>query len=743
MSDARLENEHRGGCENVSPRMLQTDRWEPGVIYSEKFELLPPDAKKIVNVNLRLEFRIDGQKYLTPTLVELRLPNRPYRKKEYPSSIFESKFDQCWTAQQIADVTDGEWIVPPPTDWFVNSVAYSLNHVKLEALSDPVLFMPKSNFWTSDKRPKKLPEKIAGIVATKRIEDVPKDLPQLLVKDLGAWSAAVELGFAARQRFRGRMIAVTGSSGKSTTVKMIKHVLSKSNDVFSTYNNQNGITVPYMVFASVRANHAFAIMELSAHSLAKMKRGSVTYDLNPDIAVVTSIAAAHLELFGGVEDVAKAKSNIFCGMSPGGYAVLNHDMLFYDLIEKRAREAKLNVISFGRHSKSTIRMSEIQNGGVFTVDGKTYTLNCPVPDIQLYDALATVGVSMAAGVPIDFALKSLLDYKTMLGRGNIIELNRNGKRLKIINSAFNANIGSMSGDLKFLKTLEPSSEKRVAVLGDIAELGQNAASIHLQLIEPILASEADRVLLGGENMKHVWDAIKGKVNGEWFPSYEEVNAAIDDWLKDGDTVLVKSSHSTHFDEVVTYLKTLPPIKLDPSELYFPKALFDVRDFLPKGMTPEMNGRLPNELLQEIEGDGKLYVDAARSFNAMVGTAKLEGVSIEVGNAFRGYRTIQRQEQVFKKRFGEIDANTKLREGSIRVAYDGKFWQLNEGTAFAAVPGTNSHGFGLAVDIRHANRSPTKEWLAKNAARFGFRREYVSEPWHYTYIGSRAEIPNPS
>ena len=279
------------------------------------------------------------------------------------------------------------------------------------------------------------------------------------------------------------------------------------------------------------------------------------------------------------------------------------------------------------------------------------------------------------------------------------------------------------------------------MLGDIAELGQNAASIHLQLIEPILASEADRVLLGGENMKHVWDAIKNRVNGAWFPSYEELNDAIDDWLKDGDTVLVKSSHSTHFDEVVTHLRTLPPIKLDPSELYFPKALFDVKDFLPKEITPEMNGRLPDELLQEIEGGGKLYVDAARSFNAMVGTAKLEGVSIEVGNAFRGYRTIQRQEQVFKKRFGEIDANTKLREGSIRVAYDGKFWQLNEGTAFAAVPGTSSHGFGLAVDTKNIDDQKTKNWLAENAARFGFRREYVSEPWHYTYIGSRAGIPN--
>ena len=244
-------------------------------------------------------------------------------------------------------------------------------------------------------------------------------------------------------------------------------------------------------------------------------------------------------------------------------------------------------------------------------------------------------------------------------------------------------------------------------------------------------------------MKHVWEAIKDKVTGAWFPSYEEINAAIDDWLKDGDTVLVKSSHSTHLSRVVKYLNTPPPIKLEPSELYFPKALFDVKDFLPKGITPKMNGRLPDELLQEIEGGGKLYVDAARKFIEMSEAAAREGISIKADTTFRCYRSFQRQERVFNQRFQIINSNTKLREGSIRVEYDGKFWQLDEGTAFAAVPGTSSHGYGLAVDIRHANRSPTKEWLAKNAARFGFRREYISEPWHYTYIGSRAEIPNPS
>ena len=181
-------------------------------------------------------------------------------------------------------------------------------------------------------------------------------------------------------------------------------------------------------------------------------------------------------------------------------------------------------------------------------------MECPVPNVQISDALAAVGVSLALGYSLERTLERLTSFKVLAGRGNVVEVNRGGKRLKIIDSTFNANIGSMSGDLRSFKTVEPRMESRVAVLGDIAELGEQSIELHKSLSSAVPEAELSRLFLCGEHMKYLWDEIKGQVDGEWFATVEELIASIDERLRDGDTILIKASHATHLNAVRDFLK---------------------------------------------------------------------------------------------------------------------------------------------------------------------------------------------
>ena len=167
---------------------------------------------------------------------------------------------------------------------------------------------------------------------------------------------------------------------------------------------------------------------------------------------------------------------------------------------------------------------------------------------------------------------------------------------------------------------------------------------------------------------------------------------------------------------------------------FPKPLFDIKNYLPEGIVPAQNGILPPDKLQTIHCGRRLYIDAARSWMAMVRAAEQDGIFLNLNRAPNGYRSITVQLKAFKKRFLELDDVSELNpdDKAIRVEFSGKIWQLKEREQYVEVPGQSSHGFGLAVAISNAGDEKVKEWLNKNAGEFGFAAEYDFEPGHFVY-----------
>lgn len=715
--------------------------WRPGVIYYDIYKLNPPLMNKLANIDLQMELKviIDGivvNEFKDPDLIKVRIPELPCYKTEFDDIIYQSKPGICWTAEQLAAVTGGEWIVPPPKGWYVQSFS-RLDSLVYLMMPAPSMFVA-TTIHDRDTHSRILEniDKLAGAMVTHEVEGLPPDFPLLKVANTA--TAIWDVALAAKKRFKGKVISVTGASGKTTTCNMLNCVLGKNHNVFMTPNNIN--TLEAWVFAHVKQDDAYTIMEIASNAFRK-SRGSISYDIPPDVAVVTLIAPAHLSNFGTLKGVALCKRKILCGMKPGSYAVLNRDMPYYELFEEKAKSLKLNIITFGKHPDAFVRMPVIENGGKFEVMGKTYTLSCPVPAEQLCDALAVIGVTSALGIPVEYTLEALKTFKIVKGRGNVLKINRRGKNLTVIDSTFNANPASLGSALKHLKNVEPNQKSRVAILGDIAELGKQSVELHKKLAPVMLDAEPDRLLLCGKFMRYPYEIIKDQLNCTWFATLDELIKSVDEHLQDGDTVLVKSSHDTGLSRVVAFLnRNTPQAAPSVPKSNVPVPLFDVKDFLPIGITAEQNGRMPAYELKRIHCGGQLYIDAARSWLAMVRAAAQDNIFLNLNYPSLAYRSIERQRTLFNQRFIPVEEQENLSADAIRVEFDGKLWQLKPNAVYAAIPGQSSHGYGLSVDIENASLNPVKNWLNENAEQFGFVNEYDFEPWHFTYIKSREELP---
>ena len=534
---------------------------QTGIIYCKKFLLVPPTTNNIVNVDLQVELqiKIDEKpvgKFNFPDLIKMRFPDRTYFNTDFDEIIYHSEPGKCWTAEQLAKVTGGEWIVPPPEGWYVNS--FSEFTKSINALMPRPTLLMAAVVGSQDSHKKILGNinRLDGAIISHNVEGLPPSFPLLKVENSGR--AMYEIGFAARKRFKGKTIAVTGSAGKTTTCNMLRHTLGKDHEVTATPGTVNAyIGIPW-VFSHVKPNDAYAIVEISEVSLNGLN-GSITYEITPDVAVVTSIAPAHIGKMGSLEEIAQRKSNILCGMMAGSYAVLNRDMPHYEIFAAKAKSLKLNILTFGTHPDSFVRMPVFKDGGNFSVMGKTYKLSCPVPVDQLYDALAVIAVSVAVGFSIEKALEYLQTFSPVAGRGNILKSTRNKKSLTIINSSYNANPFSMKNALEHLKAVEPNQKSRVAILGDIAELGENSAEYHKGLAEAMLDAAPDRLLLCGGMMHYPYELVKDKLNCTWFETLDKLLAGVETHLQDGDTILIKSSHATGLSKVVALLsKDTPP-----------------------------------------------------------------------------------------------------------------------------------------------------------------------------------------
>jgi UDP-N-acetylmuramoyl-tripeptide--D-alanyl-D-alanine ligase len=363
---------------------------------------------------------------------------------------------------------------------------------------------------------------------------------------------------AARARTSARIVAVTGSVGKTGTKEALRACLGRvgaTHAAEKSFNNHWGVPltlarmpvgVDYGVF-EIGMNHAGEITPL-----AQLVR--------PHVAIVTTVEPVHLEYFGTIERIAEAKAEIFTGLEPGGTAILNRDNAYFDLLTERARAHGARVVSFGRDARAEVRPEvwslEADGSDVVVRLGDkriAYRVGAPGAHIA-QNSLAVVAALDALGADVETAVAPLAGLKATKGRGERVKVQLDGGPVLLIDESYNANPASMRSALAAMATVpRAANPRRVAVLGDMLELGADAGRLHEDLKEAVDAAEVDLVFACGPNMQRLFAALPPGRRGKWSETSEGIVAPLVAEVRAGDVVMIKGSLGSRMAPLVEAL----------------------------------------------------------------------------------------------------------------------------------------------------------------------------------------------
>lgn len=379
-------------------------------------------------------------------------------------------------------------------------------------------------------------------------EAADSNVPYFMVRE--PLTALQDLSRAYRAILPARVIAVTGSSGKTTTKELIRCALASHYRVQSNPGNYNNhIGVPLTILDTALHNDLL-VSEIGANHAGEI---SFLCDiLRPDTAVITNIGDAHVGYFGGREEIADTKAELLDGISASGYAVLPGDDDFIELLRSRNRGT---TVTFGFGPACDYRISDyrlMEDGSEFLVNGHSITSRLLGRHNALNSA-AALAVSALENIEWDAAAAAIAAVEPLDGRGKIVY----GGGITLLDDAYNANPSSMRASLEMLPGI--AAERRVAILGDMKELGEFSGRLHEELGEQIAGIGLDLVWWLGEAGGQVHSGIQSAGGTGQFRSFndlDELIEAVTNEIRSGDAVLVKGSHSCRLDRVVSALRTL-------------------------------------------------------------------------------------------------------------------------------------------------------------------------------------------
>lgn len=398
------------------------------------------------------------------------------------------------------------------------------------------------------------------------VVDRPVEGPHILVKD--TTEALARLGAAARARGKARIVGVTGSVGKTGVKEAIFAALDRSSRgaahrSVKSYNNHVGVPLS---LARMPSRSRFGIFEMGMNHAGEI--AGLTRQVRPNVAVVTTIAPAHIEMLGSEEAIADAKGEIFEGLEEGGVAVIPADSPHFERLKAKALAHKAQVVSFGKAEHADVRLldtvSAANGGSLVTADMSDrrlcYTVAAP-GEHWVINSLAVMAAVRAAKGDLGAAGLALAEMEGLAGRGARIDVpTGDGGHALIIDESYNANPASMRATLAQLGRTE--ARRRIAVLGSMKELGSHAPGYHAALAGPIAEAHVDFALLVGDEMTALAEELGKSGVGSLGKGLRfahcrtaaEARAALAEFgVEGGDAVLVKGSNSVGLGTLVAAL----------------------------------------------------------------------------------------------------------------------------------------------------------------------------------------------
>jgi UDP-N-acetylmuramoyl-tripeptide--D-alanyl-D-alanine ligase len=397
-----------------------------------------------------------------------------------------------------------------------------------------------------------------AVVSADKRGGLPKAGAYLIVEDV--LDGLRDLAKAARVRTDAKVIGVTGSVGKTSTKEALHLALSReglTHASAASYNNHWGVPLS---LARCPQDARFAVFEMGMNHAGEI--GPLSRLVAPHIAIVTTIAPVHLEYFKSVDEIADAKAEIFEGLAPGGVAILNRDNAQFARLRARTEVAKVGrVVSFGEHDEADARLvtcalqaaSSTVRANILGED-IAYKLGAPGRHLAI-NSLAALAAAKLAGADLALVALALADLKPAAGRGTRIELRMPGGAALLIDESYNANPVSMRAALDLLgqAAIGPRG-RRIAVLGDMLELGAEADALHRALVEPVVTNDVDLVFCSGPAMRNLWQALPSERRGGYAEDSKGLEPQVLDAIRGGDAIMVKGSNGSRMAPIVKALQ---------------------------------------------------------------------------------------------------------------------------------------------------------------------------------------------
>ncbi len=449
-----------------------------------------------------------------------------------------------WTSGEIASATGGT----AHGSFEVSGVTFDSREV---APGDLFIAMPGTVHDGHQFIGQAIAAGASGLIVAK-----PIDHPHVLVEDVT--KALQALGRASRERSRATIIGVTGSVGKTSTKEALYAALDrwrpgKVHRSVKSYNNHTGVPLS---LARMPRDAEFGILEMGMNNAGEI--AALTRLVRPNVALITAIAPAHIENLGSEEAIADAKAEIFEGLEPDGIAIIPNDTPHRDRLVKAARRHADRMVTFGTgdadvHALHAVRSDD--GGSLITAALLDHDLTFTISqrgEHWVSNALAVLSAVEAIGGDVGLAGLALAEMGGLKGRGERHRLELADGEALLIDESYNANPASMAATLKSLGS-ETGVQRRIAVLGPMRELGAHANQLHAGLAPAVLAANVDELVLVGEDMKPLSEALGGQVHVTKVADADSAAEAVARLLRPGDAVLVKASNSVGLSRVIDRL----------------------------------------------------------------------------------------------------------------------------------------------------------------------------------------------
>ncbi|POF61589.1 UDP-N-acetylmuramoyl-tripeptide--D-alanyl-D-alanine ligase [Novacetimonas maltaceti] len=453
-----------------------------------------------------------------------------------------------WTGPDLIAATGGHFRAPATPGGAIRATGVSIDTRTLAA-GDAFVALVGENSDGHAHIPRALEAGAAVVIAHR---DTGVEDPRILM--VGDTLAALNAMAAfARARFAGRMLGVTGSVGKTTTKDMLRHALGACGPTHwavASYNNHWGVP---LTLARLPASAMFCVCEVGMNNpgeiapLARMVR--------PDVAIITTITGAHLGHMGSLEAIAREKSDLIAALPPDGVAIVPEDVTGMAAFIAQARSRGAQLWTAGVLPTSTARMEDYHprpDGGTFRalVGEWSGMVELHAPGRHMaHNALLALAAARAVGADMAHAARGLADFRPGAGRGAITPIL--GGQASLLDESYNASVASIRATLDVLGQVP--ARRRIAVLGDMLELGTFARDQHESLL-PAVREHADLVFCCGPNMKYLFDLLPPSLRGAWTPDAAGLAPMVRAQAQAGDAILVKGSLGLKMRQVVDALR---------------------------------------------------------------------------------------------------------------------------------------------------------------------------------------------